>query len=75
MFTFNFLPSKSDLRQESCLISLRVLGLGGLLSDTGGAAHIGGFFHIKFPTYGSISNLNLYGTWIAFSEPSPTEEI
>ena len=38
---------------------------GGLKSNPplGGAAHMDGFFHMKFPVYGSISNLN-YGTWV-----------
>ena len=39
----------------------------GLLSDTGHAAHMSGFFKWTSLAYGSVFNLNS-GKWVAFSE-------
>ena len=38
-----------------------------LLSDTGRAAHMGGSFHLKFPAYGSVIDLNS-GSWVVFQQ-------
>ena len=38
-----------------------------MVSDTGRAAHMGGFLTMKFRTYGSVFNRNS-GKWVAFSD-------
>ena len=38
-----------------------------MVSDTARAAQMGGFFTLKFRTYGSVFNRNS-GKWVAFSE-------
>ena len=58
----------NDPRTPNICVS-NCLGSTSLLTDTGGGAHMGGFFHLRFPTHGSGTNF-YSGRWVAFPEIS-----